>query len=267
VANRGGTGSGRDDADHRSTKAQRKEQARQERERIQQQMHARHRNRNIGLALVALALVIVVVAIFVLQPKGLPSPATLLSQAAAATKTAGCTPPQPEGYYDNLSPTSTGYDDRTHIGSDPRFPTMPPLSTYPSVPPASGPHNPTPLNAGVYGSPPPVDQAIHSLEHAAAIIWYSPTAPGKDIDQIKRFYTQKADVGQAKIIVAPYSYPSQGTAGQLPSGVEMAIVAWHFVQTCAKANLAVAYSFTSQYSNATPGAKYIGTAPEPQVAI
>ena len=47
-------------------------------------------------------------------------------------------------------------------------------STYPSVPPASGPHNSIPYGAGVYGTPPPIDRVIHSLEHGAAIVWYSP---------------------------------------------------------------------------------------------
>src|SRR3546814_8016556 len=46
---------------------------------------------------------------------------------------------------------------------------MPPLSSYPSVPLASGPHNPTPWSRGVYSTPPPIDQVIHSLEHGAAV--------------------------------------------------------------------------------------------------
>lgn len=268
VANRGGTGSGgRDDPSHRLTKAERKEEARRERERIQQQMRARHRRRNVGLTLMALAVVAVVVVVFVMQPGkssgDLPSPKDLLGQAAAAVTTAGCTQPQHQGFYDNVPFGHVGYDDQTHIGPGSQFPNMPPLSTYPSTPPASGPHNPVPLPHGVYDSPPPIDQAIHSMEHAGAIVWYAPNAPSATVDQIKAFYSQSDNVGQSKVIVAPYSYKDQGTAGQLPAGVQMALVAWHFVQTCTQPNLAVAFNFTSQYTNAYPDGKYIGQAPEP----
>lgn len=262
MANRGtGTG-GRDDAAHRATKAERKEQARLEREKIQQQMRARHRNRNIGLTLMALAVVVVVVAVFVMQPgKGksgdLSTPKDLLAQAKDAAKTAGCDAPS------NVGPYNPASADRTHVGGDPQYPTMPPLSTYPSTPPASGPHNPTTLPAGVYNTPPPVDESIHSMEHAGAIIWYAPDAPSTVIDQIKTFYQQSANVGQSKVIIAPYDYKDQGTAGQLPAGVQMALVAWHFVQTCNQPNLAVAFNFTAQYSNAYDPSLYIGQAPEP----
>ena len=271
MVNRGGTGTGGRDDPGRATKAERKEQARLEREAIQRQMRARHRNRNIGLSLVALALVILVIALFAVQGNkpstDLPSPATLLAQAKADAATAGCDTPKDVGFYDNLPQSSPGYDDQTHIGVGSQFPTMPPLSTYPSIPPASGPHNPTWLPHGMYSSPPLIDESIHSLEHGGAIIWYSPDAPSTVIDQIKAFYSQAADVGQSKIIVAPYNYPSQGAAGHLPAGVQMAIVAWHFVQTCTQPSLAVAFNFTSQYSNAYPGGHYIGVAPEAQNVV
>jgi hypothetical protein len=116
----------------------------------------------------------------------------------------------------------------------------------------------------VYDTPPPLDQAIHALEHAGAIVWYSPTAPSDVIDQIKAFYSQTDNVGQSKVIVAPYSYPSQGAEGKLPAGTQMALVSWHTMQTCTHADLAVAFNFTSQYTNAYPGGTYIGVAPEPQ---
>jgi Protein of unknown function (DUF3105) len=273
VANRGGTGTGGRDEPGRATKAERKEQARLERERIQAQMRARHRNRNIGLVLVALALVVVVVAVFAFQPKkpDIPPPATLLGQAKADATTAGCDTPKDPGYYDGVSqPNSPGYDDRTHIGAGSQFPTMPALSTYPSAPPASGPHNPTPLAHGVYDRPPPIDQAIHSLEHAGAIIWYAPGLSGTDLDainQIKAYYQQSDNVGQSKVIVAPYSYPDQGKAGQLANGVGMALVAWHTLQTCTHPSLAVAFNFTAQYSNVYNPSLYIGQAPEPTLGI
>lgn len=269
MANRGGTQTGgRGDPDQRQTKAERKEQARLDRERIQREMRARHRRRNIGLALVGVGVVAALVLFLVVLPSGnsgdLPKPADLLAQAKDATTSAACTAPQKEGFYDGVTDTtSPKYADQAHIGSDPRFPSMPDLSTYPSTPPASGPHNQTPLAHGVYDSPPPLDQAIHSLEHAGAIIWYSPSAPSDVIDQIKAFYSQTDNVGQAKVIVAPYDYPTLGPGGKLPAGTKMALVAWHTMQTCTDPNLAVAFDFTSQYTNAYPGGTYIGEAPEP----
>jgi hypothetical protein len=105
------------------------------------------------------------------------------------------------------------------------------------------------------------------MEHAGVIIWYAQNAPSKAIDEIKRFYEQTADVGQSKVIVAPYDYPTQGAHGQLPAGVLMALVAWHRLQTCAQPNLAAAFDFTSQYANTYPGRNYIGVAREPNAAM
>src|SRR5439155_14517142 len=78
-----------------------------------------------------------------------PSERRLLAQAPAAAVSAGCGPIR------EIRPYPGGHD-RTHVGSDPAVKTMPPLSTYPSVPPASGPHDPTPLDARVYKTPPPI---------------------------------------------------------------------------------------------------------------
>jgi hypothetical protein len=75
-------------------------------------------------------------------------------------------------------------------------------------------------------------------------------------------------VGQAKIIVAPYDYPDQGAAGQLPSGVQMALVAWHRLETCSAVNLAVAFDFSSQLEVPGYGGQtYSGVAREPTSAI
>jgi hypothetical protein len=88
------------------------------------------------------------------------------------------------------------------------------------------------------------------------------------VKQIKAFYKQSANVGQSKVIVAPFDYASQGAGGTLPSGVQMAVVAWHRLQTCATPSLAVAFDFTSQYSDGGfPGAKYKGVAREPNLPL
>ena len=177
----------------------------------------------------------------------------LLSAAPAAGTAAGCTavrevPPYPGG------------NDRTHIGGT--IPRMPPLSTYPSIPPTSGPHNPVPLAAGVYRSPPPIDRAVHSLEHASVIVWFAPgAAHDPEVARIETFFDRSGE--RNHLIVAPYDYPSSGAAGRLPAGREMALVAWHRLQLCDRPSLAVAYAFAHSFRfDLWQPTAYRGVAPE-----
>lgn len=252
---------------HRPTKAEKKEEARRERERIQQQMAARNRNRRVGLVLIALALVTVVIVAFVVKPSGdgssaLPTPQALLDSAASASKSAGCSDVQNTKNYQD-APGEDPDIDHAHIG-DTLVPAPPPLSSYPTIPPASGPHDPTPAPAGVYDRPPNVYATIHSMEHAGTVIWYAPSAADSpEVKAIRNFYKQDNNVGQSKVIVAPYDFPDQGAQGQLPAGVQMALVGWHRLQTCAQPSLAVAFDFTSQYANTYPDRPYVGVGREP----
>jgi hypothetical protein len=269
--NQGGRGSS--DQGRRPTKAERREEARLKREEIQRKMAGRRRNRTIGLVLVVVALVVTVVAVFLTSggdAAGIPSPETVLSQAPAAKDAAGCDAIQETPNYEN-APGNDPPMDHAHIGSIPGVASPPALSTYATIPPASGPHDPTPLPAGIYDSPPPVYRTIHSLEHGAVIIWYAPGTTGSALDDLLAFYGQPqsdADVGQAKIIIAPYDYPDQGDAGQLPKGVQMALVAWHRLQTCASVSLPVAFDLSSQYEvPGYAGRTYKGVAREPTTPI
>ena len=264
-------GSNSGDTGARPTKAQRQEEARLKRVQIERQMNVRKRNRTIGIALVVAAIVAVVAVVTLSSPAKkitpvgtLPTMSALVGQAAGAATASGCDTIVQTPNYQN-TPGADPVIDHAHIG-DPTVPTSPPLSSYASIPPASGPHNPSPLPAGVYDTPPDVYRTIHSLEHAGVIIWYSPAiSTSSEIAKIKQFYSQTTNVGQAKVIVAPYDYPDQGAAGQLPKGVEMAVVAWHRVQTCATPSLAVAFTFAAQHEFlGTPigGQTYIGVARE-----
>ena len=274
-SNQRGGGAGNDG--RRPTKAERREEARLKREEIQRKMAGRRRNRTIGLVLVVVALVVTVVAVFLTSggdgdasAAGIPSAATVLSEAAAAKDAAGCDAVLETPNYAN-TPGKDPDIDHAHIGSSPEVASAPDLSTYASIPPASGPHDPTPLPAGIYDSPPDVYRTIHSLEHGAVVIWYAPGTTGKALDDLLAFYGQPpsdADVGQAKIIIAPYDYPDQGDAGQLPAGVEMAVVAWHRLQTCASVSLPVAFDFSSQFEvPGFAGRTYTGVAREPSTPI
>jgi hypothetical protein len=244
----------------RQTKAERKEEARRQRIEIERRMARSRRNRWIVLGVVLV--VAAAAALFVVtRPKTAPeSTSALLAAAPAAAKAAGCTAVRDVGPYNPQS------EDRSHIGVQGGVSTMPPLSSYPSVPPASGPHNPNPFPRGVYASPPPIDQVIHSLEHGAAIVWYAPDASGPALSKIKDFYANAAN-GQ-KVIVAPYSYPDQGAAGSLPTGEQMALVSWHHVETCTVPSLAAAFKFTSSYGiPPVANQTYQGDAPEPSTPL
>jgi hypothetical protein len=237
--------------DQRVTKAERKEQARLEREQLQRKVAASRRNRRIVVGVGILA-VIAVIAYFLTRPEPVRAdPQALLDDAPQAVQEAGCTEPE------DVGPYQPEEQDRGHVTAD----EMPPLSSYPSTPPASGPHGEIPLPSGVYETPPPMDRVIHSLEHGAAIVWYAPGATGTELDELKTFYEDDG-VGD-RVIVAPYDYPDQGTAATLPAGVQMSLVSWHTVETCAQVILAAAFDFTSSWAAPPFGDRpYLGSAPE-----
>jgi hypothetical protein len=244
----------------RLTKAQRKDEARRQRLEIERQMARSRRNRGIALGVVVV-LVAAGATYYVVRPRPkVQDPQALLAAAPQAAKTAGCTEVRDVGPY---QPEAL---DRAHIGVQGGPATMPPLTSYASVPPASGPHNPTPWSRGVYSSPPPIDSVIHSLEHGAAVVWFSPDASGDQLTKIEDFYRDSSH--GLKVIVAPYDYPDQGAAGTLPSGADMALVAWHHVETCSRISLAAAFGFTARYAIPPYGGQsYLGDAPEPQTPI
>jgi Protein of unknown function (DUF3105) len=256
---------GRSDQGRRLTKAERKEQARREREELQRRLASKRRARTLGITVGAAAVAAVVFATTLLPSGGdLPGPSQLLQRATQAADAAGC------GDVTTTPPFDPPDQDRTHIGGG--VIAGPPLSAYPTTPPASGPHADVPLPAGVYDAMTlsEVYRSIHSLEHGATVVWYDPAASASAVARLIEFYDrrlQDAEVGQDRVIVAPYDFPGDA-AGILPDGTQMAVVAWHRLRTCASVDLAVAFDFTSQYSfPTTAGRDYRGEAPEPGAAI
>ena len=235
----------------RATRDERREQARRERAELQRKIAKARRNRRIGILLVvALAAGLGVYAFTRPQPVS-ADPTQLLASAAEEARAAGCAPPE------NVGPYQPESRDQAHVNTE----AAPPLSTYPSVPPASGPHNHITLARGIYTTAPPIDRLLHSLEHGAVVVWYRPSATGPELDRIFDFYDD--DAAGSRVIVAPFDYPDQAGGGQLPAGVDMSLVAWHFVETCRDVNLAAAFDFSSQYAAPPFGERpYLGEAPE-----
>jgi len=227
----------------------RKEEARRERERLQRRMARGRALRRVAIVL-AVVLVGVAVGVYFL----------FIRQSAA--EAAGCSP------VTTIAPYNPATEDRTHIGAPGSPVTTPPaLSTYRTGPPTSGPHDPSPLPAGVYDAPPDVYRTIHSLEHAAVVVWYRPSATGSALTELKSFF-QENPQDIEKVIVAPYDYPSQGARGQLPAGKNMVLVAWHHMQSCDQVSLGAARAFIGSYRiNPSRPADYKGDAPEPQATI
>ena len=259
------------DPGRKLTKAEKKEEARLERERIQQQMAARNRNRRIGTVLIALALVVVVVVVFVVKPGGgsagdLATPEALLAKAADDAKAAGCAAVQETPNYSD-APGADPDIDHAHIGST-TAPTAPPALHLPDDPSGIGTARPHAGRGGRLRAPPDIYAAIHSLEHAGAIIWYAPSAADTDeVKAIRAFYSQTDNVGQCKVIVAPYDFPDQGEQGSLPSGRADGVGRVAPPADVRAPSLAAAFDFTSQYANTYPDRKYIGVAREPNASM
>lgn len=240
---------------------ERKEAARRARERLRRKMARRRMYRRAAIGAVV-ALVAVGVVFLTTRPKGSTlssEESRLLAAAPAAMKTAGC------GSVQTIKPYPNDQD-TAHIGPGSDVATSPPLSSYPSTPPASGPHNPSPLPAGLYQESPDIYQVIHSLEHGAAIVWFAPGTTSDELARLQTFFGKPGE--QTKVIVAPYNYPGQGKAGQLPAGKQMALVSWHHMQTCNQVSLPVAFDFVAHYRYPTPkGQSYKGDAPERTASI
>jgi hypothetical protein len=227
----------------------RKEEARRQREVIRRRMARRRFLGRAGVVSLAVAVVAGVGVYLALKP----NPA----------KQAGC------GDVQTIQPYDPAAQDRGHISVAGTIKEAPALSTYRSVPAVSGPHSTTPLDAGVYDSPPDIYKVIHSLEHGAVVIWYAPGSAGDpQLTSIRSFYSQTSN--NDHVIVAPYSYPDQGTAGKLPAGKKMVSVAWHHMQSCPQLSLDAARSFVSGYRHPlgiVGPAGYKGDAPEAGAAI
>lgn len=70
---------------------------------------------------------------------------------------------------------------------------------YPMNPPAGGDHAQAWQNCGVYREPVAAENAVHSLEHGAVWITYSPDLPAADVQTLDA-YAQ----GESYVLVSPY---------------------------------------------------------------
>jgi hypothetical protein len=70
---------------------------------------------------------------------------------------------------------------------------------YDQTPPAGGPHNPVWQNCGYYDKPVRDESAVHSLEHGAVWITYSPDLPQNQVNELKNIAQS-----ESYVLVSPY---------------------------------------------------------------
>ncbi len=76
--------------------------------------------------------------------------------------------------------------------------------TYDHTPPAGGAHSAVWLDCGVYASPVPAVNAVHSLEHGAVWITYRPDLSASDVTQLRQFVVSHYRGLQRYLILSPY---------------------------------------------------------------
>jgi Protein of unknown function (DUF3105) len=84
---------------------------------------------------------------------------------------------------------------------------------YKQSPPVGGPHNPVWQNCGFYDKPVRDENAVHSLEHGAVWITYTPGLPQDQVNELK-------DIAQRESYVLVSPYPD------LPDNTPVVASAW-----------------------------------------
>ena len=153
-------------SERRPTKRERRDEGRRQREELARQQRRRDAYRRAWIAIGVVAAAAVVVSLFLLSGDDAPG-----------------TGDPPQGV-ENFEVAS-----RSHVQG--------PVD-YPQDPPVGGDHAGEWLNCAAYDFPIPTENAVHSMEHGAVWITYSPELP---IDQVR---TLEALADQGFVLVSPY---------------------------------------------------------------
>ena len=85
------------------------------------------------------------------------------------------------------------------------------FDNYNSNPPTSGPHDPVPVNWGIYDEPQLKEKLVHSMEHAGVVIWYNCPDCEDLINNLKGVAQGYLNQGR-RIVMTPYSDMDTGIA-------------------------------------------------------
>lgn len=76
--------------------------------------------------------------------------------------------------------------------------------SYRQTPPVGGPHSPVWLNCGIYTSPVPNENAVHSMEHGAVWITYRPGLPSAQVTELQNLIRSEPQAKRSYLILSPY---------------------------------------------------------------
>ena len=217
-----------------AVRRERKEEARQARQ-IALRRYRRQRMIRRGLVWGGAALA-VLLAVYFIGKNSSGGTGKLTSAATRTMTAAGCT--------DLEKPADQG---RTHLPSGGSY-------TYQQQPPTSGPHDPTPLPAGVYTTAQPETNMVHSLEHGAVEIYYDSSGPNRLPTEIVGELQTLAQGKKVIMTPAPEALDA-GSAGGRTVITSVAFAAWDRLRQCpssitvAQANV-IARSFIDRFTDA-----------------
>jgi Protein of unknown function (DUF3105) len=193
-------------------------------EQMQREAKAAERKRTLTVVAVCVtvALVIVGLAVYqVLKDKQAKDrlAAQQLTDIGASATAAGCTPIQQKD--------ARGQGQHTLQ-----------KVIYDTVPPAYGPHNPTPDSSGKHfftaAERPPLEVLVHNLEHGWTIVWYDESIASNDAamqslkDTAAKFDAHGRDP-RYNMIIAPWT-KSDGEGQPIPDGKHIAFTHWSIHQ-------------------------------------
>ncbi len=122
--------------------------------------------------------------------------AALASTALSLTALSACSAGAP----DTEAPDVTGL---TVLDEDPSHEHVRGPLTYDAAPPMGGEHNPNWLACDVYDEMPPLELAVHSLEHGSVWLAYRPGTAPADVDRLVALREGSVESGEW-VLVAPY---------------------------------------------------------------
>jgi hypothetical protein len=226
------------------TKREKGADRRERLEAVQREQKAEQRKRNAITAIIGVVAGVLIiggtVAVIAKQEKAKPQNRSAASYGVAAAS-AACDP----------EITDVAAKSGNHVGPGTNTPKQT-FVKYATVPPTSGPHYPTPLPSTVnfyaVSDKPQTEQLVHNLEHGYTVVWYLPTLPQDQVDDLKGLAANiSGDLPGNKFIVAPWD----DAHGAFPAGKTVAMSHWGakngYRQLCGRVSGAAIKAFVDNH--------------------
>jgi hypothetical protein len=148
-----------------------------------------------------------------------------------------------EGLVDTVDETTAGctpVEQHPDMGTDHIRESEAAAVSYNSEPPTSGPHFDVPAETGFYSTPVAPPTLVHNLEHGQIVIWYSPDAEQRVVDQLEFLTTQEP----VATIATVYE--------NVPEGSTFVLTAWRHSRACDLPSQEVFDAFRRQFQGQGP---------------